>query len=164
MTGTHIRCIRWERSGNSYKAWMSAGRWMDFRRWLCDGLQCFPSFLQRVTGFGCLFLTIPATAFLVSLLISPRVCIPSFARVPWSTYDVVTYNAQSCPTLCGPMDCSPPGSSVHGISQARTLEWVANSSSRGSSRPRDQTHVSCTEGQYFIMEPPGKPISSSKLQ
>ena len=40
---------------------------------------------------------------------------------------------QSCPTLCGPMDCSPPGSSVHGILQARILEWVAISSSRGSS-------------------------------
>ena len=46
---------------------------------------------------------------------------------------------QLCPTLCDPMDCSPPGSSVHGIFQARTLEWVAISSSRGSSQPRDQT-------------------------
>ena len=43
--------------------------------------------------------------------------------------------AQLCPTLCDPMDCSPPGSSVRGISQARMLEWVAISSSRGSSRP-----------------------------
>ena len=42
-----------------------------------------------------------------------------------------------CPTLCDPLDRSPPGSSVHGILQARTLEWVAISSSRGSSRPRD---------------------------
>ena len=45
--------------------------------------------------------------------------------------------AQSCPTLCHPMDCSPPGFSVHGILQARILEWVAISFSRGSSRPRD---------------------------
>ena len=45
--------------------------------------------------------------------------------------------AQSCPTLCDPMDCSPPGSSVHGIFQARILEWVAISFSRGSSPPRD---------------------------
>ena len=52
--------------------------------------------------------------------------------------------AQSCLTLCEPVDCSPPGSSVHGISQARILEWVAISSCRGSSRPRDPTHVSCT--------------------
>ena len=51
--------------------------------------------------------------------------------------------AQSCPTLCDPMDYSSPGSCVHGISPARILEWVAISFSRGSSRPRDQTHVSC---------------------
>ena len=46
--------------------------------------------------------------------------------------------AQSCPTLCHPLDCSPPGSSVHGILQARILEWVAMPSSRGPSWPRDQ--------------------------
>ena len=51
---------------------------------------------------------------------------------------------QSCPTLCDPMDCSPPGSSVHGILQARTLEWVAMPSSRGSSPSRDGTRVSCS--------------------
>ena len=45
--------------------------------------------------------------------------------------------AQSCPTLWDPVDCSPPGSSAHGILQARILEWVAISFSRGSSRPRD---------------------------
>ena len=49
---------------------------------------------------------------------------------------------QSCPTLCKPMDCSPPGSSVHGILQARVLEWVVMPSSRGSSRPRDLTCIS----------------------
>ena len=51
--------------------------------------------------------------------------------------------AQSCPTLCDPMDCSLLGSSVHGILQARILEWVVISSSRGSSQPRDWTRVSC---------------------
>ena len=50
--------------------------------------------------------------------------------------------AQSCPTLCDPMDCSPPGFPVHGIFQARILEWVAISFSRGSCQPRDRTHVS----------------------
>ena len=50
---------------------------------------------------------------------------------------------QSCLTPCDPMDCSPPGSSVHGISQARVLEWVAISSSRGSSQLRDETRVLC---------------------
>ena len=49
--------------------------------------------------------------------------------------------AQSCPTLCDPLDCSPPGSSVHGILQARTVEWGAISFSRGSSQHRDQTWV-----------------------
>ena len=54
---------------------------------------------------------------------------------------------QSCPTLCDPMDCSPPGSCVHGILQAKILKWVAIPSSRGSSQSRDSTqvsYVSCT--------------------
>ena len=49
---------------------------------------------------------------------------------------------QSCLTLCNPMDCSPPGSSVHGTLQARILEWIAMPSSRGCSQPKDQTQVS----------------------
>ena len=56
---------------------------------------------------------------------------------------------QSCLTLCDPMDCSPPGSSVHGILQARILEWVAISFSRGSSQARDQTQVSRIAGRRF---------------
>ena len=55
-----------------------------------------------------------------------------------------------------PMDFSPPGSSVHGILQARILEWVAISFSRGSSRPRDQTLVSCIAGRFFTTDPPGE--------
>ena len=57
--------------------------------------------------------------------------------------------AQSCLTLCDPMDCSPLGSSVHGIFQASVLEGVAISFSRGSSRPRDQTQVSHVAGRCF---------------
>ena len=67
---------------------------------------------------------------------------------------------QSCPTLCNPMDCSPWGSSVHGIPQAGLLEWVAISPSRGFSWSRDQTHVSCISciaSRFFIAEPTGKP-------
>ena len=56
---------------------------------------------------------------------------------------------QSCPTLCDPVDCSQPGSSIHGIFQARVLEWVAISFSRGSSRPRDQTQVCHIVGRRF---------------
>ena len=55
---------------------------------------------------------------------------------------VCAKSLQSCPSLWDPMDCSPPGSSVHGILQARTLEWVVMPSSRGSSRLRDLTHIS----------------------
>ena len=56
---------------------------------------------------------------------------------------------QSCPTLCDPMDCSPPGSFVHGIPQARILAWVAISFSKGSSQTRDRTQVSNIAGKLF---------------
>ena len=58
---------------------------------------------------------------------------------------------QLCPTFCNPMDCSSPGSSVHGILQARILEWVAIPFSRGSSQPRAQTQVSCIAGRCFTI-------------
>ena len=57
--------------------------------------------------------------------------------------------SQSCPTLCDPMDCSSPGSSVHGILQARILEWVAIPFSQGTSWPRDRTQVSRIAGSFF---------------
>ena len=59
--------------------------------------------------------------------------------------------AQLCPILCHPMDCSPPGPSVHGIFQARKLEWVTISFSRGSSWSRDWTWVSCISGRFFTI-------------
>ena len=55
--------------------------------------------------------------------------------------------------FCNRMDCSPLDSSVHGILQARILQWVAISFSRESSRPRDRTHVSCIAGRFFTTEP-----------
>ena len=58
--------------------------------------------------------------------------------------------AQSCPTIWDPIHCSLPGSSVHGIFQARILEWIAIFFSRGSSWPRNQTQVSCVAGRFFI--------------
>ena len=66
---------------------------------------------------------------------------------------------QSCLTLCDPMECSLPDCSVHGILQARIPEWAAMHSFRGSSQPKDQTHISCrscTAGGFFTTEPPGK--------
>ena len=58
---------------------------------------------------------------------------------------------QSYLTLCDSVDYSPSGSSVHGILQARILEWVAIPFSRGSSRPRDRTRVSCIAGGFFTV-------------
>ena len=77
--------------------------------------------------------------FLASALPCSSVCLKSESEV-----------AQSCPTLFDPVDCSPPGFSIHGILQARVLEWVAISFSRGSSRPRDRT--------WLPSEPPGKSL------
>ena len=69
---------------------------------------------------------------------------------------------QLCPTLCNPMDCSLPGSSVHRILQARILEWTAMPSSRGSSWPRDRTCISYIsllhwQADSLPLAPPGKP-------
>ena len=61
----------------------------------------------------------------------------------------VCVHAQSCLTLCDPVDCSPPGSSVRGNSQARMLEWVAMPSSKGSSLPRDGNHIFSTGRQIL---------------
>ena len=60
--------------------------------------------------------------------------------------------AHPCPTLWDSMDCSPPGSSDHGLFQARILEWVAISYSRGSSQPRDRTRVPCVSclGRWIL--------------
>ena len=67
-----------------------------------------------------------------------------------------------CLTFWDPMDCSPPGSSLHGILQARILKWVSRPSSRESSQPGDQTHISLSpalQAGSFLIVPPGKPIS-----
>ena len=65
-----------------------------------------------------------------------------------------------CLTLTTPWTVAQPGSSLHGTSQARILEWITISFSRGSSPPRDQTHISCVSciaGRFLTTEPPGKP-------
>ena len=69
----------------------------------------------------------------------------------WQIHCVYAKSLQSCPTLCSPMDRSPPGFSVHGILQARILEWFAIPFSKGSSRPRDRTQVSCIAGRFFTV-------------
>ena len=72
--------------------------------------------------------------------------IPPIFPVPYWAFSVCAW---SCLTFCDPMECSLPGSSVHGIFQARTLEWVAISFSRESSRPSNWTQVSCIAGRFF---------------
>ena len=76
--------------------------------------------------------------------VSPRPLSPSHLCV-------LCLVTQSCPTLCNPMDYSPPGSSDHGILQARILEWVAMLFSRGFSEPRDRTQVFCIAGGFFTI-------------
>ena len=78
-------------------------------------------------------------------------------RETYATYACVGAKLlQLRPTLCYPMECSLPGSSVLGILQARILEWVAMPSCSGSSRPTDQTHI-YSAGRFFTAEPLGKP-------
>ena len=77
-----------------------------------------------------------------------------YAKIPATS--VVVYSLS-----CVQLFCDPPGSSVHGISQARIQEWIAISSSRGSCWPREQTWVSCTAGWFFTTKPPGKPPVTS---
>ena len=79
----------------------------------------------------------------------------STTSTPWEAQIPVKESesevSQLYPTLCDPVDCNPPGSSIHGILQARILEWAAISFSRGSSQPRDQTWVSCTADRHFTV-------------
>ena len=83
---------------------------------------------------------------------------------PWPQLPCESEVAQSCPTLCDPVDCSPPGSSIHGILQARILEWVAISFSRGSSltqgsNPGIELRSPALQADALTSEPPGKPFS-----
>ena len=69
-----------------------------------------------------------------------------------TVYESESEVTQSCPTLCDPMDYSLSGSSIHEIFQARVLEWIAISFSRGSSWPRNRTRVSCIAGRRFTVQ------------
>ena len=85
-------------------------------------------------------------------------------KLQWIDLVPLSEVAQSCLTLCDPMDCSLPGPSVHGILQARILEWVAMLFSLGSSRPRDQTCVSCMAGRFFtLLSHQGSPFTFSSM-
>ena len=98
--------------------------------------------------------------------ISVFLCL-NFKQNPLFNRLLAHVHAQSCLTLCDLMDCSLPGSSVHGISQARILEWVAISSSRGSSQPRDRTQLSCgsiMSGRFLPLSHLGNPFNRLVVQ
>ena len=90
-------------------------------------------------------------------------CIAGGFFSDWATREILSVDVlvtQSCPSLCDPMDCSPPGFSVHGILQVSILEWIAIPFSRGSSQPRDRTLVSCIPGRFFTVWATGKPCAT----
>ena len=87
----------------------------------------------------------------------PRAINNILSHILWSEVKVLVL--QLCPTFCNPMDCNPPGSSVHGIFQARILEWVAIPFFSGSSQTKDQTQVSSLQADSLPPEPPGKSLS-----
>ena len=95
--------------------------------------------------------------YVFSLIVCAKVSFPIKQKQPGWLFCLVS---QSWPTLGDCMDCSLPGSSVHGILQERILGWVAISFSRESSRPTDRICISCTAGSFFTTEPPGKPQAS----
>ena len=126
-------------------------------------LQCFlPHFQNQPFIQGVLLSLIEALGTKISVLDElSAIGISAFRPSPLTEQGNMSIYAcmraklpQSCPTLCDPMDSSLPGSSVHGILQARILQWVSMSSSRGSFLSRDQTHVSCIASGFFTTEPP----------
>ena len=123
---------------------------------------CVPHHLPEFAKFMSIASVMPSSYLIIwhPLLLLPSIF--SSIRVffneseKWSESKV----AQSCLTLCDPMDCSLPGSSVHGIFQARVLEWIAVSFSRRSSRPRDRTQVShIVDGRFTIWTTSEVPMS-----
>ena len=93
--------------------------------------------------------TINVTYFAFFFLSIFPICL--FLFVSYITLKMKVLVAQLCSVVCNPMDCTPPGSSVHGILQARILEWIAIPFFRGFSWPRNQTQVSCLAGRFFTI-------------
>ena len=100
------------------------------------------------------------------LLPQPLATLCTFCLYRFICYRFFSYKSgvtQSCLTLCDPLDCSLTGSSVHGIFQARVLEWVAISFFRGSFWPRDRTWVSCIVGRHFTIWATGEDMESYNI-
>ena len=95
-------------------------------------------------------IALPSPHLFMEGLIS-RLTLPHSLLICPFLWAIVVLVTQSCPTLCDPMDCRLPGSSVHGILQVRILEWVAIPFSRGSSQPKNRTQVSCMTSRFFTI-------------
>ena len=124
-----------------------------FKGFLRDSFFCSPQHLQHASSTLKSEVSAQAPAIQSVFQLSGR---RKVWRLAWKV-KVKMLVTQSCPTLCDPMDCRPPGSSVHVILQARILEWFAISFSRVSSHPRHWTWVCHIASRFFITEPPGKP-------
>ena len=122
---------------------------------------CCVSILYMLTCIGAVVLnhyTLPMKDGVCVLLKVSSLMTSLTNRIQRKWHCVCVLIVQSCPTLCNPMDCSFPGSSVHGILQARILEWIAIPFSMESSQPWGWTWVSRIEGRFVtIWAPPGKP-------
>ena len=119
----------------------------------CQGtLVSFQSFYLKLDSLTCLFFPLSSD---LDVQWGEKKTLKGIIGIIWSLLQVfkmvLCLVAQLCLALHDPMDCSPPDSSVHGILQTRILEWVAISSSRGSSQPRDQTQVSHIAGGLFTI-------------
>ena len=136
--------------------------WVFAPPWIVARLLCPWGFPSKNTGVGYHFLL---QGIFLSQELNLHWRVDSLPQTTWEApinYSCVRMHSvlPSNPTLGHPVDCSPPGSSVHGILQARTLEWVTTPSSRASSPPRDWTQISCVyciAGRPYTAEPPGKP-------
>ena len=110
-------------------------------------------------GFSlCLFFSFSLCFLILLSWITPTIKPLILKPMSLALLSVCVLVAQSCLTLCSSTDRSPPGSSVHGILQARILQWVAVPFFRGSSQPRDQTQVSHIAGRLFTIWAKRKPI------
>ena len=96
---------------------------------------------------------------LFSINLNSSINCPRMCQQTYSTKDHCCLLLSHVRLFCNPMDHGLPGSSVHGISQARILEWVGISFSWASSWPKYWTQVSCLIGRFFTTEPPGKPLN-----
>ena len=149
-----IRIENLKRNKKHYKKsqkskWPLPGKWT-IHPWQWPG--CAQGFPEMVCGPSCclppVWPSVCPLATLTNLFYVTATCVSRHHTQALNKYLFNEYPCecakflQSSRTLCDPMDCSPPGSSVHGLLQARILDWVAIPSSSGSSQPRDRTRLS----------------------